>query len=149
MARLENKLRECNKIAESCSRKPGTRNNWRKPTTEAGSRNSRLMKCGFCKLLKVDSGAAKFCFISRGHESVGTLLLSKQPYSRRNKLAGSKPAEKNYELGKSWMFSSGRLALMAGAASWQGNKDVQEDRWPFGCSFKMLKFDVRFLQLLQ
>ena len=45
-------------------------------------------------------------FISRGHESVGTLLLSKQPYSRRNKLAGSKWFEncENYELA-GWMFS--------------------------------------------
>lgn len=47
-------------------------------------------------------------FISRGHESVGTLLLSKQPYSRRNKLAGSKWFENCEKLRKlaGWMFSS-------------------------------------------
>lgn len=161
MARLEN-FSECNKIAESCiSRKPGTRNNWRKPTTEAGSRNSRLMECGFCKLLKLDSGAAILLVYfqrSRKRRNASAVKAALQQEKqvgrfemvrklRRETKVGCFPL---FHLSNLWNLNlSGRLALMAGAASWQGNKDVQEDRWPTSVQLQDAHIWRPVLQLLQ
>lgn len=105
------------------SRKPGTRNNWRKPTTEAaGSRNS-MMECGF---LHLESGfwSSKILFYfqrSRKRRAAAVkAALQQEKQVGRFENCETEDVESSFSCPCGIVESeSGRLALMAGAASWQ------------------------------